>query len=265
MAELAAILDDLETESELLEGWVRDLSADGWATSTPAQGWTIAHQVAHLAWTDGIARLAAVDAAAFADVLRGFLTDGASPVDDAADEGAAQPPAVLLERWRTARRELADALLAVPAGSKLPWFGPPMSAASMATARTMETWAHGQDVVDALGGSRPPGPGLRHVAYLGVRTRDFAYLVHDRTPPPDPFRVELTAPDGELWAFGPDDAAQRVTGPAEDFCLLVTRRRHRDDLAVVAEGADADEWLSIAQAFAGPPGQSRPPGARAGG
>src|SRR3954465_2374254 len=259
MAELAAILDDLEAESELLEARLRDLPPDAWMLPTSAEGWSIAHQIAHLTWTDVAARLAAVDANGFTDVLKGFLTEGASPVDDAADEGAKQPPDVLLERWRAARRELADALLAVPAGTKLPWFGPPMSAASMATARTMETWAHGQDVVDALGVSRPPGPGLRHVAYLGVRTRDFAYVVNDRTPPSEPFRVELRGPDGETWAFGPEDAAQRVTGPAVDFCLLVTRRRHRDDLAVVAEGADADDWLSIAQAFAGPPGEERPP------
>ena len=49
-----------------------------------------------------------------------------------------------------------------------------------------------------------------------------------------------------------------MSGPALDFCLLVTQRRHRDDLAVTAEGADAEQWLTIAQAFAGPPGAGRP-------
>lgn len=57
--------------------------------------------------------------------------------------------------------------------------------------------------------------------------------------------------------YGPEDAAQRVTGPALDFCLLVTQRAHRADLAVRAEGADADRWLDIAQAFAGPAGPGR--------
>src|SRR3954468_3690527 len=121
MAELAAILNDLAAESELLEARVRGGPAAAWATPTPAQGWTIAHQIAHLSWTDEIARLAAVDADGFTDVLKGFLTEGESPVDDAAAEGAAQPPEVLLERWRTARRDLADALQAVPVGTKLPW------------------------------------------------------------------------------------------------------------------------------------------------
>lgn len=259
MAELSAILDDLEAESGLLEARVRDLPTDGWAIPTPAQGWTIAHQIAHLAWTEEIARLAAADADGFTDVLKAFLTEGASPVDEAAEQGAAQSADDLLGRWQSGRRALVDILRGVPIGTKIPWFGPPMSAVSMATARTMETWAHGQDVFDALGEARPSGPGLRHVAYLGVRTRDFAYVVNDRTPPAEPFRVDLDAPDGGTWAFGPEDAAQRVTGPALDFCLLVTRRRHRDDLAVAAQGPDADEWLSIAQAFAGPPGEGRPP------
>jgi uncharacterized protein (TIGR03084 family) len=124
----------------------------------------------------------------------------------------------------------------------------------------METWAHGQDVADALGVTRTPTDRLRHVAHIGVRTRDFAYAAHRRTPPTDPFRVELTAPDGSLWTWGPEDATQRVSGPALHFGLLVTQRRHRDDLALRAVGAEADEWLGIAQAFAGGPGAGRAPG-----
>ena len=63
-------------------------------------------------------------------------------------------------------------------GRSCPWFGPPMSAASMATARLMETWAHGQDVADALGVDRQPTDRLRHVAHIGVRARDYAYHVN---------------------------------------------------------------------------------------
>jgi uncharacterized protein (TIGR03084 family) len=142
----------------------------------------------------------------------------------------------------------------VPAGTKIPWYGPPMSAPSLATARLMETWAHGEDVAAALGVTRTPTERLRHVAYLGFRTRTFAFLSRGLAAPDQEVRVELTGPGGALWTFGPDDATERVTGPGLDFCLLVTRRRHRDDLALVADGAGADRWLDIAQAFAGPPG-----------
>jgi hypothetical protein len=48
-----------------------------------------------------------------------------------------------------------------------------------------------------------------------------------------------------------------VTGPAEDFCMLVTQRRAPRELDVVAVGPDAQKWLTIAQAFAGPPGPGR--------
>ena len=60
--------------------------------------------------------------------------------------------------------------------------------------------------------------------------------------------------------MGPEDAAQRVTGTALEFCLRATQRRHRDDLGLVAAGAQANEWLDIVQAFAGPPGAGREPG-----
>jgi uncharacterized protein (TIGR03084 family) len=261
VADLSAVLADLDAECAELDGLVAALVADDWARATPADGWTIAHEIAHLAWTDDVAALAATDAAAFGAQLQEALPRLATFVDDAAAERAQLPPAELLAGWRTGRAALAHALAAVPEGSQVPWFGPPMSAVSMATARLMETWAHGQDVFDALGVTRAPTDRLRHVAHIGVRARDYAYLVNDRPVPAEPFRVELTAPSGAEWTWGPQDAAQRVSGPALDFCLLVTQRRHRDDLAVRASGPDADEWLDIAQAFAGPPGAGRKPGA----
>jgi uncharacterized protein (TIGR03084 family) len=139
----------------------------------------------------------------------------------------------------------------------MPWFGPPMSPASMVTARFMETWAHALDVYGALGMNPEPTDRIRNVAHLGIRTRDFAFGVHELEPPTEEFRVELTAPSGEPWIWGPDDAKQRVAGSAYEFCLLVTQRIHRDDTDLVAEGSDAQKWLTIAQAFAGPPGDGR--------
>jgi uncharacterized protein (TIGR03084 family) len=256
----AAVLADLDAEGQQLDALVAGLPDDGWRRPTPAAGWTVAHQIAHLAWTDAQALLAVTDGAAFRAGLAQAAADPQGVVDATAQQGAAQPPADLLVRWRAGRAAVQRALAAVPVGAKLPWFGPPMGPASMATARLMETWAHGQDVADALGAVPRPTGRLRNVAHLGVRTRDFAYAVHGMAPPAEPFRVELAGPDGTRWTWGPDGARQRVTGPALDFCLLVTQRRHRADLALLAVGADADRWLDIAQAFAGPPGSGRAPG-----
>jgi uncharacterized protein (TIGR03084 family) len=258
MARVDAVLADLVAESAELDALVAGLDDAGWATPTPAAGWTVAHQIAHLAWTDRAALLAATDPAAFADHLREAVEDPDGFADAGAEAGAKTPPAELLAGWRADRDRLAEALRAVPDGTKLVWYGPSMSPASMATARLMETWAHGLDVADALGVRRQPTARLRNVAHLAVRTRDFAYLLHDRTPPVEEFRVELVAPDGSAWTWGPDDAAQRVTGSAYDFCLLAVQRVHRDDADVKADGAQADQWLGIIQAFAGPSGPGRP-------
>ncbi|MGW6281982.1 TIGR03084 family metal-binding protein [Kribbella sp. NPDC055071] len=257
---LDEVLADLWAESAELDRLVGGLAAGEWATPTPAEGWTIAHQIAHLAWTDEATHLAATDPDGFKVSLQTAAANPTGYVDQGAAETASLPPDQLLTYWRETRADVTDALKKVPAGAKVAWYGPPMSPTSMATARLMETWAHGQDVADALGVRRTPSNRLRHVAHLAVRTRDFAYLLNDRTPPAEEFRVELTGPDGDPWSWGPEDAAQRVSAPAVDFCLLATQRRHRDDLAVVVEGAQADEWLGIIQAFAGLPGKGRRPG-----
>jgi uncharacterized protein (TIGR03084 family) len=82
--------------------------------------------------------------------------------------------------------------------------------------------------------------------------------------PAAPVRVELTAPDGQQWSWGPVGATDRITGSALDFALLITRRRHRDDLALRVTGPAAAEWVTIGQAFAGDPGTGRLPSQFAG-
>ena len=251
---LDAVLADLEAEGAQLESWVAPLEAGQWATPTPAEGWTIAHQVAHLAWTDETSVKAAFDPDAFAETIKAAVANPTGFVDVAAHEGAAVDPAELLARWQSSRRALVKALRDVPEGMKIPWYGPPMSPTSMATARLMETWAHAHDVAEALGIEPPRTGRAKHVAYLGVRTRDFAHHMRGETPPAEEFRVELLAPSGDVWAWGPEDASQRVTGDGWDFALLATRRLHPEDAAVTAVGADANHWLTIVQAFAGLPG-----------
>ena len=257
MAGPGPIVADLRAESDDLDALVAPLPADRWAEPTPAAGWTIAHQIGHLLWTDRVALTAVTDEAGFAAALEAAQADPIGFVDSAADELATVAPAELLTDWRVTRGRLHEALLTVPGGRKLPWFGPPMSAASMATARLMETWAHGLDVADALGVKRPATERLRSITHIGFRTRDYAFAVNNLAPPTELFLVELRAPGGETWTWGPPDAAQRVTGSAEDFCFLVTQRRPLSALDVRAHGPDAQRWLGIAQAFAGPPGSGR--------
>lgn len=257
---LHALLDDLAAKSADLDARVAGLDDAGWSTPTPAAGWDVRDTVSHLAATDDDALLALTDRAGF-DALLGRLLEGGAEdhVERLVAQRRALPPAELLDQWRAGRQALQDALREADPSARVAWFGPPRSPASFVTARLMETWAHGQDVVDALGQDRPGTARLRSVAEIGVRARPFSYAAHGRAEPDAAVRVELTGPAGEAWAWGPPDAADVVRGPALDFCLLVTQRRHRDDLALEATGPHAQEWVSIAQAFAGPPGAGREP------
>ena len=255
---LLGVLTDLAAQNVWLDGVVAGLDAEGWRLPTPAEGWDVATSIGHLAWTDEVAVLAATDKTGWDDVVLTAMADPEGFVDVQALAAGAVPPAELLGRWRASRDRLAQVLLDHPAGTRLPWFGPPMSPTSMATARFMETWAHGLDVADALGVTVEPHDRVRHVVHLGVRTRSFAFATNGLPAPEAEMHVALTAPGGEVWEFGPADAEQRVTGRAWDFALLVTQRRHRADLALTASGPDAEQWLDIAQAFAGPSGGGRP-------
>ncbi|WP_183092684.1 TIGR03084 family metal-binding protein [Nocardioides stalactiti] len=254
---------DLTAEGDQLRAVVAALDDAAWATVTPAEGWTIATTIAHLLWTDEVAALAAVahtpeGKEAWDEVVLKAIADPTGFVDASAFEVAESAPAELLARWDAGRAALGAALAGVEDGQKMPWFGPPMSPTSMATARFMETWAHALDVYDALGGDRPePTDRIKQVAHLGVRTRNYSFSQNELEPPAEEFRIELTAPSGGLWVWGPDDAAQSVKGSAYDFCQLVTQRVHRDDTDLVTVGDEAEQWLTIAQAFAGPAGGGR--------
>lgn len=240
-----------------LDALVAGLSEEEWARDTPAEGWTIAHQIAHLAWTDDVALLSATDPGAFQGIVAEALEDPFGYVDKQSEARATLPPAEILSGWREGRQRLAEVLSSLDPGTKLDWFGPPMKPRSMATARLMETWAHGQDVADALGVTREPTDRLFDICHLGVRTRDWAYFLNGRDVPAGEFRVELTSPAGKTWTWGPEEAAAdealgSITGSAEDFCLVVTQRRDVADSDLAATG-EAAVWLTFAQAFAGAP------------
>jgi uncharacterized protein (TIGR03084 family) len=172
-------------------------------------------------------------------------------------------PDELLAAWRTNRAALAAAGATLQNDTRIAWYGPSMGSKSFLTARLMEAWAHGQDIVDAVGATREPTDRLRHIAQLGFITRGWTYMNRGDEVPSVPVRVELTAPSGATWSFGPDDtdpdASESIVGPAIDFCLVTTQRRHVEDTALVVTGASARDWMEKAQLFAGPPTDGPPP------
>jgi uncharacterized protein (TIGR03084 family) len=253
------VLDDLGAETQVLYELVADLGDTAIAAATPAAGWSIRDQLTHLAYFDETATLAAVNPEAFRRAAEALMAGGEDFPDRIAAEHAELPAADVRDWLVRARREFVAVFRGIDPKARLPWYGPEMSALSSATARLMETWAHGQDVADALGRYREPTDRLRHIAHLGVQTTAFSFSLNGKPVPEGPIQVELAAPSGARWTWGPAGAADRVSGTALDFCLVVTQRRHLDDTALRADGPVAREWLSIAQTFAGSPGTGREP------
>jgi uncharacterized protein (TIGR03084 family) len=257
---LDEIIDDLQAEQTALGKMLDSLPAEDWDRHSHSPGWSARDQVSHLAYFDESAALAITDPEAFAAEVRAFLQAGKDMEARYLERGRDKTPAGVLEWWRSASSALIRAARTLDSDGRVPWYGPAMSPASFITARLMETWSHGLDVADAVGRASPDTDRLRHVAYLGVRTRAYSYTVRGKEQPPTPVRVELTAPSGETWVFGDADAADVIRGTATDFCRVVTQRRHLSDTNLEVHGPAAEEWMAIAQAFAGPPGQGRRPG-----
>jgi uncharacterized protein (TIGR03084 family) len=260
---LTELFEDLHAEHEALDAVVAPLPDHAWDSTTPADGWRVRDQIGHLAYFDTTGRQAAVDPDGFvADRDRGLADLGAFTAD-AERLGRDFTGFMLLSAWRTARAAMLDALADLAEkdeSARLPWYGPPMSLRSFTTARLMETWAHGQDVVDGLGlpvDTRPVTDRLRHIAFLGCATRGWSYTVRGLDPPVAPVRVELSLPGGAVFTNGDGEALDVVRGPALDFCLVVTQRRNVADTALSIAGAAAADWMSIAQCFAG--GATLPP------
>lgn len=251
-SELDALRQDLIDEQIALDEMVAGISEEEWHRATPSIGWTVADQIGHLAYFDSSAATAIMDPDAFrvgvGELLDGATRDGV----DAFTLGTFRKLSTKqqLATWRRTRSELSTAALALGDETRVSWYGPSMGAKSFLGARLMETWAHGTDVADALNVERRATNRLRHVAQLGFITRKWSYLVRGEEPPTNQVRLELTGPLGDLWAWGRDDAEDSITGPAEEFCLVVTQRRHVDDTSLET-GELGYHWLVRAQAFAG--------------
>jgi uncharacterized protein (TIGR03084 family) len=244
------LLADLDDERAAVMALVRGLPPASWTLPTRAEPWTVRDQIAHLGWFDA-AFARAISTPAEFEAERDAITDLDGFVD-AANAAVPEAGPAALAWWQDAARAFDAAARACDPSTRLPWYGPPMSLRSAITSRIMETWAHGSDVADALGTRLPPTDRLRHVADIAVRARPQGYRVRDLDVPQTPVRVELTGPSGDVWTWGEGD--ESIVGDAEEFCLVLVRRVHVDDTALVVTGDAAREWMTLGQAFAGTPG-----------
>lgn len=257
---LEEVINDLEDEQRALDRLLEQMAPKEWDRPSHAPGWMARDQVAHLAFFDEAATRAIQDPAAFDAEAKRVLSEGSQQEERYLAKGRAMSVEDLLAWWRQAGSSLIRAARTLDPKARLPWYGPPMSGLSFITARLMETWSHGLDIVDVVNGDRPDTDRLRHVAFLGVRTRPFSYINRGLAPSTAPVRVLLTAPSGATWELGEPSDTDVISGSATEFCRVVTQRRHLADTKLDVRGPAAREWMEIAQAFAGPPGPGRQPG-----
>lgn len=259
------ICRDLDAEYRELDDVVSKLDRTAWFRKTPFYGWTIFDEVAHIAFFDREALLSVNEPDRFRErskiVLQDLMNHDHWPLFINPSLGAEHPDA-LLSIWRRTRSALLDQLGRMNTKNRIAWYGPDMGARSFATARLMETWAHGQDVFDTLHLKRTGTHRLRHVAHIGVTTLAWSFQLRNLPIPEVDIRIELDGPDGERWVWGNPDAITHVIGNAEDFCLVVTQRRNIADTSLKCQGDHVKKWLSIAQAFAGVPQNPPAPGER---
>ena len=253
MSDLEPLTRDLADEQASLDEMVAGLGAADWRRATPARGWSIADQIAHLAFFDAAGAQAILDPQAFSaardELVHAAFAEG---VDDFTLHAFREmPPERVLARWRENRAALNEAAATLSRESRVPWYGPEMSGRSFLTARLMETWAHGVDVADALGIELGHSARLAHIVRLGFITRDWSYRVRGESPPDASIALRLDGVDA-TYEHGPGNADEVIEGPALDFCLVVTQRRHVEDTALVT-GEWGRHWMLRAQAFAGGP------------
>jgi uncharacterized protein (TIGR03084 family) len=258
---------DLRAEADELHTFLQTLKEEDWQRPTRFNEWTPWDVVAHLHFFDQVSMLALQGEEAFAqrrDALVESMIAGRTNKELARQEYGDIGAADLLRRWRETCWEMTARLGESDPKRRLPWFGPDMGVRMFTTARHMETWAHGQEVYDLIGVGRDPTDRIKNIATIGIKTFGWTYVNRGLEVPGPPPYVRLVAPSGAIWEWNEPSEKESIRGDALDFCWVVTQGRNIADTELEVVGAIANNWMSIAQCFAGPAVDPPKPGERTG-
>ena len=248
--------EECDSIAEILDG-KSDAHFD---TPTLFKGWTIFDIIAHLHLWNIAADQTLNDPdefVKFVTMAMGGLMQGKTHQQLQNEYFAGKCGTELFKEWRDYYPAMAERFAKADPDTRVKWAGPDMSVRSCIIARQMEHWAHAQAIFDVLGLDRVNGDRLKNVAHIGVTTYSWSFKVNGREPIlPKPY-VRLTAPSGAIWEWNEPQDDNKVEGSAEEFSQVVTQCRNIGDTKLSLIGEAANEWMTIAQAFAG--GAEAPP------
>ncbi len=250
--------------NEDLAAILQDLPDSDWSLETGFKSWTINDVIKHLYIWNEVADLSRIDRELAGrnldEILASLAKIGIRRTEDARETKSGR---ALYDAWVKQFRDMAGNWRDIDPKTRMRWAGPDMSARSMVTGRIMETWAHGQSVFDLLGLDQPTNDNIKNIVVLGMNTFGWGHIVHGESVPETVPYVELIAPSGEVWSFGPAQDNERITGLAYEFAQVVTQTRNINDTKLTVTGPVATNWMKIAQCFAGPPETPPAQGTRA--
>jgi len=256
--------EDFLAESQALHELIAPLGEVQLAQPTAFKGWTMNDVIGHLHMWNWAADVSLRDGEEFKrwfSSVQAHISSGSlRAIEQDWLEGLSG--GALVEAWQIGFVRTAASFATADPSLRVKWAGPDMSARSSITARLMETWAHGQEVYDCLGVVRANSDRIHNIVILGINTYGWTFKVRGLVAPePKPY-LQLQAPSGALWTFGDPNEAEQITGPAEEFCQVVTQVRNIADTDLEVVGDNASLWMANAQCFAGPPEQPPAPGTR---
>ncbi|MBT8199809.1 MAG: maleylpyruvate isomerase family mycothiol-dependent enzyme [Acidimicrobiia bacterium] len=241
------ILSDLVAEQQAIDQFLQTIDFRKWNTHTSAVGWDIRDLVSHLAHIEDYAYNAlAEDGSKLGDAATYPTIDHFNQVG--VEHGRTMRVQDTLEWWRNSRARVVEQLSKLKGDERIPWFAGPMSARSFASARLMETWAHGLDAHRAVGSEPEDTLRLYHIAKLAYNSLPYSFKLTGEEYSGD-LRIELNAPEYKRWTFGPDDATNVITGTAGEFCRVAVQREKAANTNLEAEGELAQTALRIIRCY----------------
>ena len=256
---------DFRDECNAVYSILENLKEQDYEMPTQFKGWTFNNVIGHLHVWNYAADISLKDGDEwknFANSALQALGNGSSmnEFEQTITKGIQGPE--LLSMWKEYYTDMTERFAVADPKKRVKWMGPDMSVRSSISARHMETWAHAQELYDSLGLDRINEDRIKNIVIIGNNTFKWCFTVHKKPLPSIRPYLKLISPSGEIWEYNEFSEEHKIEGLAEEFCQVVTQVRNIKDVNLKLTGSIAEEWMSVAQCFAGGAEQPPKPGTR---